>query len=103
MRSQLWEDDGNSAPGRGIRECKDPEEERNLESVRVKGAGGWSVQARGQNQPAESTEEGRSSLPSEKLPLAVLGRTDCWGLGWEQEAREERREVKSDGGHSRRS
>lgn len=40
-RSQLWEDDGNSAPGRGIRECKDPEEERNSEPVRVKGTGGW--------------------------------------------------------------
>lgn len=57
-------------------------------------------QPSGQNQPAESTEEGRSSLPFEKLPLAALWRTDCWGLGWEQEAREERREVKSDGGHS---
>lgn len=37
MRSQLWEDDGNSAPGRGISECKDPEEERNLESVSERG------------------------------------------------------------------
>lgn len=41
-RSQLWEDEGNSALDRGTSKCKDTEEGRHLESVRVKGACGWS-------------------------------------------------------------
>lgn len=38
----MWEDDGNSVPGRGVSKCEDPEEGRILESVRGKAAGGWS-------------------------------------------------------------
>lgn len=41
-RSQVWEDEGNSALDRGISKCKDTEEGRSLESVRAKEACGWS-------------------------------------------------------------
>lgn len=54
---------GKMPPGRGISGCKDPEKERNLESVRVKGAGvgvdaRGERQARGQKQPQNLQRKG---------------------------------------------
>lgn len=52
----------------------------------------------GQDQPAGFTRAGSDPIFLLKSSsLAAVWRTDCWDLGWDQEARKEGKEVRGDG------